>query len=82
VRALSEFLALPSHRDEATRLGIKEQLTHAKAELERVSSAEYLEELAGTIGADPIHGGLEDTQAVRRGSGASAQSGVATPMAN
>jgi hypothetical protein len=55
VASLSEFLALPSHRDEAIRLGIGDRLAHAKMELERVSSASYLGELEGTIGADPIH---------------------------
>jgi hypothetical protein len=57
VATLSEFLSLPSHREEAARLGIAERLAHAKAELERVSSRRYLEELQGTIGADPIHRG-------------------------
>jgi hypothetical protein len=55
VRSLSEFLALPSHRDEARRLGIAELLAHAREELERVRSPEYLASLDGTIGADPIH---------------------------
>jgi hypothetical protein len=55
VRALSEFSAQPSHREEARRLGIAERLARAKAELERVSAAEYLIELQGTIGADPVH---------------------------
>ncbi|HEX5100057.1 MAG TPA: hypothetical protein VFV94_11180 [Polyangiaceae bacterium] len=63
VRALSEFLARPGHRDEAMRLGIEERLELAKAELERVSSDEYLESLQGTIGADPIH--AETTSAAR-----------------
>jgi hypothetical protein len=56
VRSLSEFLSLPSHGDEARRLGIRERLEHARAELERVSGEGYLRELYGTIGADPIHG--------------------------
>jgi len=30
-------------------------LEHAREELERVSSPEYLGSLVGTIGADPIH---------------------------
>jgi len=64
VRALSEFLARPGHRDEALRLGIEERLEQAKAELERVSSDDYLESLQGTIGADPIH--AETTRAARR----------------
>jgi hypothetical protein len=55
VRSLTEFLSLASHRDEAARLGIRERLKHARAELGRVSSAEYLSGLVGTIGADPVH---------------------------
>jgi len=61
--ALSEFLALPSHRDEAVRLGIKSRLDHAKAELARVSSDDYRRQLIGTIGADPIH---KQTNATKR----------------
>jgi hypothetical protein len=63
VRSLSEFLARPGHRDEALRLGIEERLEHARAELERVSSDQYVESLLGTIGADPIH--AETTRAAR-----------------
>jgi hypothetical protein len=55
VASVSEFLALPSHRDEAARLGIKDRLAQARAQLERVSSEGYLKDLHGTIGADPIH---------------------------
>jgi hypothetical protein len=62
---LSEFLALPSHLEEARRLGIRERLARAKAELERVSSSDYLRELQGTIGADPIHGGESVTKVLR-----------------
>ncbi|HEU4589112.1 MAG TPA: hypothetical protein VFS11_10710, partial [Gemmatimonadales bacterium] len=55
VRSLTEFLARAGHRDEAERLGIAGRLAHARAELERVGGAEYLQSLVGTIGADPIH---------------------------
>jgi hypothetical protein len=65
VQRLTEFLALPSHHDEAGRLGIRDRLTRAKTELERVSSSDYLSQLQGTIGADPIHGGLEATRQLR-----------------
>ncbi|HKY39189.1 MAG TPA: hypothetical protein VJN18_24795 [Polyangiaceae bacterium] len=65
VQRLTEFLALPSHHEEARRLGIRERLTRAKLELERVSSSSYLLELQGTIGADPIHGGLDATRVLR-----------------
>jgi hypothetical protein len=59
---LSEFLALPSHLEEARRLGIRERLARAKAELERVSSSDYLQALQGTIGADPIHRAAQPTK--------------------
>jgi hypothetical protein len=82
VQTLGEFLALPSHRDEATRLGIRERLVHARSELERVSAESYLGELQGTIGADPIHQELSDARAIRRGSGAAAQGGFESRLAN
>jgi phosphoenolpyruvate carboxykinase (diphosphate) len=55
VRTLTEFLALPGHKEEADRLGITARLERAKQELDRVKSRAYLGELQGTIGADPIH---------------------------
>jgi hypothetical protein len=57
VRNLTDFLALPTHRDEAARLGIAARLDQARAELARVKSRAYLGELHGTIGADAIHKG-------------------------
>jgi hypothetical protein len=65
VQRLGEFLALPSHHEEARRLGIRDRLARAKAELERVSSAQYLADLQGTIGADPIHAGASATKPLR-----------------
>ena len=55
VRSLTEFLASPGHRDEARRLGIPGRLEHARQELDRVRSPEYVRSLVGTIGADPVH---------------------------
>jgi hypothetical protein len=55
VRSLEGFLASPGHREEARRLGIPARHEHARAELERVRSREYLSALVGTIGADPVH---------------------------
>ena len=68
--------------DEAERLGIHERLDHAKRELERVSADKYLRELQGTIGADPIHMKLADARSVRRGSGAKAEGGFESRLAN
>jgi hypothetical protein len=54
VAYLSDFVSRPTHKDLADRLGVGERLAHAKRELERVSSRDYLKDLHGTIGADPI----------------------------
>ncbi|MDX2054541.1 MAG: hypothetical protein SFV15_19225 [Polyangiaceae bacterium] len=67
VAYLSDFLALPSHRAEAERLGVPERLEQAKRELQRVRDKSYREELFGTIGADPVHGGVEKIEAIGRG---------------
>ncbi|HXE62380.1 MAG TPA: hypothetical protein VN519_02515 [Bryobacteraceae bacterium] len=54
----AERLATKQKRDIAlwTRHVAATNSTAAKAELDRVSSPAYLEELRGTIGADPFHG--------------------------
>jgi hypothetical protein len=44
----------PGYAVEAERLGIHNRLREAQKELTHVSSEEYLKELEGTIGADPI----------------------------
>ena len=54
VETLSNFLAKPGYGEEAARLKIAERLKAARAELLRVSGNEYLEELQGSLGADPI----------------------------
>jgi hypothetical protein len=54
VRYLQNFMALPSHADEARRLAISERLEAAQAALDRVQQATYLDSLEGTIGADPL----------------------------
>ncbi len=41
---------------EAAAIDVKSQLSEARKQLARVSAAEYLKELVGTIGADPFHG--------------------------
>ncbi len=65
VVSLRSFLAKASHRDEADRLGIRARLVHAERELTRVSSPQYLKELHGTIGADPIHDSRQQAQSDR-----------------
>ncbi|MGO8674232.1 MAG: hypothetical protein ACLQVX_00025 [Limisphaerales bacterium] len=51
---LDRFLKKTSHADEAARLGIADRLTHARAALKRAEAPAYLEELRGTLGAEPI----------------------------
>jgi hypothetical protein len=51
VAALEKFLA-----GGGTGLDIELRLTEARRQLARVSACEYLEELTGTIGADPFRG--------------------------
>ncbi len=66
VETLQSFEKRQQYRREAERLGIAERLKHARQELERVSSEQYLLELVGTIGADPIHKRAQpSTQTVR-----------------
>jgi hypothetical protein len=54
VAELERFLARPAYEAEAIRLGIGVKLEGARAELERVSGPLYLDELHGSLGADPI----------------------------
>ncbi len=51
---LGEFLARPSHADEAARLGIAQRLDRVQRHLAAASAPSYLERLYGTIGADPM----------------------------
>ena len=54
VRALDDFLADPSHMAEAARIGIGARLTDARRTLAHVQSSDYLHELDGTLGAQPL----------------------------
>jgi hypothetical protein len=54
IKALEDFMNRPGYAVEAERLGIHNRLREAQKELTHVSSEEYLKELEGTIGADPI----------------------------
>ena len=58
VAYLERFIARKAYGTEAARLGIPERLEHARRVLARVGDRAYLEELEGTIGADPIHHGV------------------------
>ncbi|MFW5442749.1 MAG: hypothetical protein ACKE51_00380 [Methylococcaceae bacterium] len=54
VKSLQDFSELPNYADEVERLNIKQRLINAQAELERVESPAYLEQMIGMIGADPV----------------------------
>jgi hypothetical protein len=54
VEYLDRFMKKGSHADEAARLSIAERLADARAALERAEGAVYLEELRGSLGAEPI----------------------------
>jgi hypothetical protein len=50
---LEKFLSRPSYAGEATRLKVGDRLKWARVMVEKVKSPEYLNELVGTIGAEP-----------------------------
>jgi hypothetical protein len=54
VEYLDKFLKRGSHSDEAERLGIPDRLIQARKTLKEVDSADYLEKLRFTLGAEPI----------------------------
>jgi hypothetical protein len=54
VEYLNSFLRRPSHADVAEKMSIASRLTRARKTLEQVESAEYLKQLAGTLGAEPV----------------------------
>ena len=54
IQHLVAFLDLKTHRDEAELLDVEQRLANAKQRLAEVESAEYLESLVGTLGADPL----------------------------
>ena len=54
VEYIKSFVKNPDSVDVVTKLGLEELLTTTKAEYKRVKSFAYLEELNGTIGADPL----------------------------
>jgi hypothetical protein len=53
VRTLKTFLAKDNYAEEAARLGISDRLARAQKNLQTVRSTDYLQQLHGTIGAQP-----------------------------
>ena len=54
VEYLNQFLRKASHVDVAEKLDIASRLTAARKTLAEVEAAAYLEQLTGTLGADPV----------------------------
>ncbi len=54
VAYLEEFLTRASHRDVALEMDIAGRLGRARTALDEVSSPQYIDQLRGTIGADPL----------------------------
>ncbi len=51
---LTKFIIRPNYADESARLKIEDRLHSARLELKRVTSPGYLDELRGTLGANPL----------------------------
>jgi hypothetical protein len=54
VEYLNNFLRKPNHEDIASQLGTAERLVQARKTLGAVESPDYLKQLAGTLGAEPV----------------------------
>lgn len=54
VQSLEQFLAAPEYQREASELKIASRLHSAREELQRMQSPEYLRDLSGCLGADPM----------------------------
>ncbi len=53
---LTKFITKPHYADEAARLKIEDRLHLARLELKRIQSSTYVDELRGTLGANPLPG--------------------------
>jgi len=60
VHYLEAYAARPSHQELATRFDISGRLNHARERLEAIRGDRYLDDLRGTIGADPL-GAFQDS---------------------
>jgi hypothetical protein len=54
VEYLGRFTRMTSHADEAARLNIADRLASARKTLQEIEAPAYLEQLRGTLGAEPI----------------------------
>lgn len=51
---IENVIGMRNYKEAVERLNLNQKLEEAKAHLERVKSKEYLKELIGTLGADPL----------------------------
>ena len=51
---LEKILKMKNYKEAIERLNLVEKLEDSKKQLAKVSNPDYLEELVGTIGADPL----------------------------
>lgn len=51
---IQDFIADPSHSEVVHELNLGNRLRHATEQLAKVSSPEYLQDLVGTLGVDPL----------------------------
>ncbi len=56
IEYLGHFLHKPSHAVVAAHLGIADRLTRARKMLEEIESPDYVNQLTGTLGAEPMEG--------------------------
>jgi hypothetical protein len=49
-----DVIGMKNHKEAVERMNLNKKLEEAKAQLKIVKSKEYLNELVGTIGADPL----------------------------
>jgi hypothetical protein len=54
VRNLSDYLSRHAHDEESSRLHLEDRLDEARMKLNQVRSPDYLQQLEGSIGAQPI----------------------------
>jgi hypothetical protein len=54
IQYLTRFITRPHYAEEAARLSIEDRLHKARNELKRIVAPTYLEELRGTLGANPL----------------------------
>ena len=63
VKYLTQFITKPFYAEVTARLGIEARLHQARTERKRVVAPAYLEELRGTLGANPLPAPGRDRQA-------------------